>query len=305
MEHPAFEKMASMALAPENLEKTIEYLSEKLSFLKKSDIVFICFAKDKPGSFAELMEKAVERRGAKSVLVEKDWRWMTLLRLAFSSRANVIVATPLVLLGLTKLARYKGTPLYIRKVVTAGYPCLEWMIEGIARGLDCDTWGCFSPRGHSVVAGFSCGKSLGVHLRDDVYGVRIVDEQGMEVPQGEMGDMILYPLEAPELCFPVGDRARLDTTPCVCGCESPRLMDITHGSATDPELASIGRDLMSWTSILDCRLRRSECGLEMEVVTFPGEKLPKMPSCARRMVRAWNPEKDEPFFYVPGVNKYY
>jgi len=119
-----------------------------------------------------------------------------------------------------------------------------------------------------------------------------------------MGEMVLYLKDSPEIAFPTGERARLNTSPCPCGCASPRLMDMNHGSTVDPELARVGRDLMSWTSILDCRLRRGDYGLEMEVVTFPGEKLPKLPAAAKRLVRAWNPEKDEPFFYVPGVNKY-
>ena len=304
MEHPEFEKLALLALTPEAKEATIQYLADSMTFIRQRDRVLVCFAKDKPGSFGELMEAALVRLGAEAVMVEKDWRWKTLLRLAFSNRVNTIVAPPLVVLGLFKLARQKGTPLYIRRVVTAGYPCLDWMIEGIARGLDCQTWGSFAPRGYSVVAGFSCGRSLGVHLREDVYGVRILDETGQEVPEGTVGEMVLFQKDNPEVCFHLGDRARLDTSPCPCGCKAPRLMDITHGSTVDPELAAVGKDLMSWTSILDCRLSRGEYGLEMEIITFPGEKLPKLPATAKRLIRAWDPEKDEPFFYVPGVNKY-
>lgn len=304
MEHPELEKMALRGQSAAEAQATVEYLAASMPFIKKGDTVLICFAKDKPGSFGELMEKAVLRLEAVPVMVEKDWRWKTLLRLAFSSRANTIVATPLVVLGLTKLARQKGTPLYIRRMITAGYPCEDWMIEGIARGLDCQPWGCFAPRGNAVVAGFSCGQSLGVHLRDDIYGVRILDESGAQVPEGTLGDMVLYRKEDPSVEFPMGERARLDTTPCPCGCAAPRLMDITNGKSRDPELAKVGKELMSWTSILDCRLRRGDYGLEMEVVTFAGEKLPKLPACARRLVRAWDPDKDEPFFYVPGVDKY-
>ena len=304
MERPEIEKLAALVLTPEARESTIEYLKKSMSFIRGGDSVLVCFAKDKPGSFGELMEQALLQLGANPVMVEKDWRWKTLLRLAFSNRVNTIVAAPLVVLGLFKLARQKGTPLYIRHVLTAGYPCLDWMIQGIARGLDCEPWGCFAPRGYSVVAGFSCEKSMGVHLRDDVYGVHIVDEEGKEVPEGTVGEMVLFSKDAPDVVFHTGERAYLETKPCECGCDSPRLMDMAHGSNVDPELAAVGRDLMSWTSVLDCRLSRGEYGLEMEVVTFPGEKLPKLPSCAKRLVRAWDPEKDEPFFYVPGVNKY-
>ena len=304
MDYSDFQKLTLSAQSQQSLEATIEYLAESISFIKKGDRVLICFVKDKPGSFGELMEQAVLRRQAIPVMVEKDWRWKTLLRLAFSSRARTIVATPLVIFGLAKLARQKGTPLYIRSMITAGYPCEPWMIEGIAKFLDCEPWGCFAPRGSSVVAGFSCGKHTGIHLRDDIYGVRVVDENGNDLPEGEEGDMVLYLKEDPDTAFALGDRAKLDASPCACGRRSPRLVGVTHGKSRDPELARVGRDLMSWTSILDCRLRRGDYGMEMEIVTFAGEKLPKLPSCARRVVRTWDPDKDEPFFYVPGVDKY-
>ena len=57
--------------------------------------------------------------------------------------------------------------------------------------------------------------------------------------------------------------------------------------------------LHSWTSILDCRLTRGEYGLEIEIVAFPGEKLPKLPSAAKLVIQPWNPEVDEPFLYAP------
>ena len=304
MEHSDFQKLSLQGQTPESMEATIEYLAASIPFIKKGDAVLICFTKDKPGSFGELMEKAVLRREAVPVMVEKDWRWKTLLRLAFSTRASTIVATPLVILGLTKLARQKGTPLFIRSMITASYPCEPWMIDGISKFLDCAPYGCFAPSGSSIVSGFSCAKRQGIHLRDDVYGVRIVDENGVELPEGQQGDIILYLKSDPETAFPLGDRATLDSAPCACGCNSPRLVGITHGKSRDPELTKVGQDLMSWTSILDCRLRRSDYGVEMEIVTFSGEKMPKLPSCARRVVRAWDPEKDEPFFYVPGVDKY-
>lgn len=301
MDHPAFLKMMDMALHPDALEATLEYLAENLPFLKKNEKVLICFDKKRPGAIGELMEKAVLRREATPVMIDKDWRWKTILRIAFSSRATTIIAPPLIVLGLWKIAKNNATPLYIRNVITAGYPCPDWMIEGIVHGLDCRTGGCFGPQGSAVVSGFSCSQSPGVHLRDDVYGISIVDQQGKEVPDGELGEMVLYPLSAPDIRYPLGERARLDRTPCKCGNCSPRLLDMQPGSITNPDLDSLSQYLQNWTSVLDCRLRKREQGLEMEIITFPGEKLPKLPTAAKQVVRSWDPEKDEPFFYVPGI----
>lgn len=302
MEHPALMKLVELGREPDALEATIAYLTESLRFLKAREVVLICFPRQGADSLGSMLEQAVLRRGAEPILWEKDFRWKTLLWLAFSNRATTVIGPPLVVLGLVKIARFKGTPLYVRKVITAGYPCMDWMIEGIIKGFDCGTGGCFTPGGR-LVSGFSCEKSRGVHLRDQEYGVDIVDENGKTLPAGEMGDMILYSKKDPTVRYPMGERGRLELTPCPCGCKSPRLMDMSPGKSTDPDLEPVGQHLQSWTSILDCRMKKGTYGLEMEVITFPGEKLPKLPSCAKLVVRPWEPDEDEPFYYVPGIEK--
>lgn len=293
-------QMAQLQRKPEQLESSIGYLATSLHFLKKNETVLICFAKDKTGCLGDLMEEAVRRAGATPVMVGSDWRWKSLLRLAFSTRATTIIAPPLVVLGIAKLAKYKGTPLSIRTVITAAYPCLDWMIDGIMRYLDCKTWGCFDPGSNALIAGFSCGSSRGVHLRDDQYGIEIVDSNGKALPDGEFGDMVLYLLDKPELRYNMREQARVDRTPCTCGCKSLRLMDMQPAYPQNHELDNLRQQLIAWSSILDCRLKKTEFGLEMELVVFPGEKLPKLPSAAKQVLRPWDPEKDEPFYYVPG-----
>lgn len=303
MDHPAYQKMHQLARRPDALEATISYLSEKLSFLKRNERVLICFPQHEPDSIAGVMEQVVRRSDATPVLWEGDLRWKTLLRLAFSSRATTIIGPPLIVLGLSKLAKANGTPLYVRNVVTAGYPCLDWMNDGIIKGLDCNTWRCFNPGTESIVAGFSCSRSAGVHLRDTEYCVDVVDDEGRTLPAGEIGEMVLYPKSNPSLRCPVMGRARWDKSPCPCGCNSPRLVDISMGKNIDKDLVALGEYLQNWASILDCRLQKGPYGLEMEIIIFPGEKLPKLPSCAKQVIRPWDPENDVPFWTIPGREK--
>lgn len=295
----ALKKLLAQASHPQALEDTVRYLSERMGFLRKNEHVLICFPREGEGSVGALMEQAVLRRGAVPVTCGEDSRWKTLLRLAFSSRAGTIIGPPLVILGLTKLAKINGTPLYIRNVVTAGYPCLDWMIDGIIHGLDCATWGCYDPGTGPVVAGFSCGKSRGIHLRSEEYAVQIMDENGLPQPEGAMGEVVLYPKTDADVRYRSGEQARLDRSPCACGCDEPRLLDFSFGKNADPVLASLSSELHSWTSILDCRMERGRYGLELELVVFPGQQLPKLPSCARLIIRPWNPETDIPFGVTP------
>ncbi len=303
MEYSVYWKLSALAAQPEAQEATVCYLAQHLRFLKKQEKVLICFPEYSEASLGGLMAQAVRCCGAEPVIWQGDLRWKTLLRLAFSSRAGTVIGAPLVIMGLAKISRINGVPLFIRNVVCAGYPCLDWMIDGIIKGLDCRAWGCFDVHMSNIVAGFSCSRSRGVHIREDAYGVDIVDDGGVSLAPGQMGNIVLYPLAQPGLRFFQGDRGRIETAPCPCGSTKWRLMDMEPGKHIDTDLMELGQRLQSWSSVLDCRLRKGNYGLEVELVVFPGEKLPELPTCAKRIIRPWDPERDEPLFYIPTVEK--
>lgn len=293
--------LRDMAAQPRAQEATVAYLTERLSgFLKKMDTVLICCPEQEAGSLSHLMEQAVLCCDAIPVVWGADHRWKSLLRLAFSSRASTVISTPLITLGLAKLRSFYSIPLFIRNVVTVGYPSQDWMIDGIRRGLDCTDWGCFGIGTSGVVAGFSCPDVQGVHLRDEEYCIEIVDGNGAALPEGEDGEMVLSPVGAPELRYFMGENACLQTGRCVCGSTQPLLTNIHPGrTEADMDLYELGRVLQSWNSILDCRLGKGKYGLELELVTLPGGRLPKLPTAAKQCIRIFDPEKDEPLPYDP------
>ncbi|MDY4583343.1 MAG: hypothetical protein SPD81_10945 [Candidatus Faecousia sp.] len=299
-----YQEILDRSLEPSAQSLTVEYLAQNLnSFLKRGERVLICFPEHEEGSLSWLMEKAVLRCGAVPVVWGKDYRWKTLLRMAFFTKSSVFIGAPLIALGLMKLQKTYSIPLYIRKVITGGYPCLDWMADGIRQGFDCETGGCFGLGMSGVVAGFSCGHSPGVHIRDSEYGVDIVDDEDRPALPGKAGRIVLYPKQKPLLRYAPGEMAVLDPTPCACGCSAPRLVEISPGDTLDPDLLALGQELQSWNSILDCRLKKGQYGLEIELITFRGEKLPKLPSAARQIIRPWDPDHDEPFWYVPKMEK--
>lgn len=285
----------------ENTEKAVVYLCEHLEkFLRKNERVLLCFPCRETGSLSSLFEQAILRCGAVPV-VWSDKLWKTLLREAFTNKVTAIIGPPLILLGLMKLKRYNGTPLFIRRVITAGYPCPEWMIDGLVTGFDCEVCGCFGLEHSGIVAGFACGQSWGVHLWDDMYGVDIVDERGNSLPEGWQGQIVLYPKDNPDFRLPIGDTAFLTKEECDCGSKAPRLMNMCYGGLRDSDLDALAHHLLSWTSILDCHVNRGEFGLEIEIVCFAGEKLPKLPSAAKLIIRHWDPASDTPLLHASSL----
>nr|MBQ8244683.1 hypothetical protein [Oscillospiraceae bacterium] len=300
MDRSAYWKIAQLAGQPQAQENTIAYLTEHLRhFLRKQERVLICFLEHKEGNISWLMEQAVLRCDAVPVIWGPDHKWKTLLQQAFFNRTTAIIGPPLILLGLAKLKRQSATPLYIRRCITAAYPCLDWMIDGIVRGFDCEMGGCMTMGESGIVLGFACGHSWGVHVRDSEYQIDIVDPAGELLPEGTVGEMVLFPKSHPQLRYPTGEKARLTTEVCKCGSKAPRLLELSPGDSEDSDLEEFRQYLHSWTSILDCRVERGENGLEIEIVCFAGEKLPKLPTAAMRIVRPWNPKTDEPFWYSP------
>ncbi|HWP47159.1 MAG TPA: hypothetical protein VNM22_08370 [Candidatus Limnocylindrales bacterium] len=74
--------------------------------------------------------------------------------------------------------------------------------------------------------GFECFYNMGLHLNIDLYPVRIVNEKGETLPDGESGDVILSNLvnrATVLLNYRLGDIACILPGPCPCGRSLPRL----------------------------------------------------------------------------------
>lgn len=287
----------------EMLNTSVDYLVENMSkFLRPGDRLMICFDNHEPDNIGDLLAQAAQKIGV-IALIPDDLRWKTLLKLAFSSRACAISAPPFVVLGLTKLARHTNTPLYFRNVITVGYRCSNWIIEGIQKGLDCQVWGCYGPGSGPLVSGFTCNQEAVIHLRDDLFDFAIEDSSGNILADGESGYVIITPRNMPHLRYHTAECARMRRTPCKCGCTSALLMDMYSGEDVDEYEERLGRELMLWTSVLDCRFRHGRHGLEIELVVIPGEKLPVLPEQCISSIRNWNPEKDVPYWFLPAWRK--
>lgn len=288
---------------PEMLEMTIDYLADNLKkFLQPGDDIIICFDNHEANNIGDLLAQAAKKIGVKA-LIPEDLRWKTILKLAFRSRATAISGPPFVVLGLTKLARHTNTPLYFHNVITVGYRCTNWIIEGIQKGLDCQVWGCYGPGSGPLVSGFTCNKEPVIHLRDDLFDFDIQDTSGNHLADGESGYVVITPKQMPQLRYHTAECAKIRRTPCACGCTSALLMDMYSGEDVDEYEEQLGRELMLWTSVLDCRFRHGRHGLEIELVMIPGEKLPPLPECGGRMIRDWNPDKDMPYWFRPTWRK--
>ena len=83
--------------------------------------------------------------------------------------------------------------------------------------------------------------------------------------------------------------------PCSCGSDDPRIVETNYIGEDNPTRALLEEKFLAWSSVLDYRAENTEYGTALEMVVFPGESIPKLPSFAKLNVRHWNPEEDVPF----------
>lgn len=295
MEDTNYQKLYELETTPEALEASSQYIADHIKpFLSLLEPVLICFPDDGPASLCGIFKRAVEICGAIAIVWGPDYRWQELLRLAFDSHANTVIGPPQALLGLMKLSRATGTPLYVYDVIACGDPFPRWMVNGLKQGLDCMVWGCYAIRSGPLVAGFSCLQEAGIHIREDMF-TPILKRDRVTYPSN-WGRLSFSYIKAPELIFDPQQIALVLDQPCSCGCDSPRVQETVSSRSDSASLDALVETVLPWSSILDFRATNTENGLRLELVAFPDEALPKLPSCAQLIVRHWNPEEDVPFF---------
>lgn len=295
MTESCYEKILELETTPESLDATVAYLTRQMKpFLKTLEPVLICIPDDGPASLGGLFKEAVLRCEATPVFWGPDYRWKELLRIAFDTHANTVIAPPLIVLGLMKLAKATETPLYIFDVIAGGDPFPRWIVNDLKKGFDCNTWGCYAINSGPVVAGFSCTQEAGIHIREEVIRPHLVRDSG-EKSAPNWGKLYFTSAKNPDLIYDPEQDALLQYQPCSCGCDEVRVVEACSRRKDNRSTEYLLEQLLSWSSVLDYRVTNTESGLNLELVVFPGKLLPKLPSCARLTVRPWDPEQDIPF----------
>ena len=296
MDQLALNQLLQLETTPAALENSRAYLREHLcAVLQANETVLICFPDRGEGSVGRLMAQVVRDCGAEPVFWGPDFRWKTLLRQAFDSHAITVFGPPLVVFGLMKMAKITSTPLNIHNALIGGYPFASWVIEGIKRGLDCRIWGCYLIDDAPVIAGVTCDKEAGIHIRNELFEARISDPAGKPMLDAQRGYLTLHYRPEEGIVFDSEETAKIWHQPCSCGCDDPRIVDTVYVGDNDAGKLLLEERFLDWSSVLDYRVTRGADGDHLELVVFPGRVLPRIRSDVSISVRRWDPDTDEPF----------
>ncbi len=128
--------------------------------------------------------------------------------------------------------------------------------------------------------GFYCQERLGFHIHEDICHLRIVNSSGGNVPEGEMGEVVISNLinrASVLLNYPMGDMAAISKESCDCG-RTFKLISELEGRTEDILKLEDGRFIHPRTiwqvfkefrEVLQYQLIQEEPGrFELQVVTI-------------------------------------
>ncbi len=149
-------------------------------------------------------------------------------------RPSFLVGVPSFLRRLGLFLDAQGYPAAgagVRGLVCIGEPLRDRSMRQVPLGADLERiWGApaYSTYASSeTVSSFcECTAQQGGHLHPELAVVEIVDQAGRAVAEGEVGEVVVTPLQVegmPLVRFRTGDTSFLMTGPCPCGRRTPRL----------------------------------------------------------------------------------
>jgi phenylacetate-CoA ligase len=152
----------------------------------------------------------------------------------FLNRPTVLIAVPSFIVSLIDYAvqhKIDMNASSVRSIICIGEPIrnedftLNTLGKKITSDWQVDLYSTYAST--EMAAAFTeCTEKNGCHLNNDLLYLEVLDEQGNEVQDGEIGEVVITTLGTqgtPLIRFKTGDMARIHKTRCKCGDYTPRL----------------------------------------------------------------------------------
>ena len=254
-----------------DLEHTVGFFAAGIGeMLHPGERCFIAFPFSGPFGLGDLIAQAVERLKGIPIRAGFGQSWERLCRLVRQSQPQTYIGFPTALLG---LARVYGADFPIQRALVSADACPAGVMLALDEILESKLYPHYGSRECGLGGAITCPAFQGMHLRENHIIGEIVDADGIAVPEGGYGELVITTigLEAmPLIRYRTGDYTRF-LPPCPCGSVTLRIDTVSRepGSismeALDSTLFSLP-GVIDYRARLDNRLlldvRVSESGLE-------------------------------------------
>ncbi len=268
-------------------EHTIELFMAGLGELVfPGSVTMICMPFSGPYGLGELISEAITRLGAKPLKVGVGRTYGELGEILKAEQPDTFVGMPVPLLSMLRL---HGKQSLERALVSAD-ACPDSVTKGCESILGTRLYPHYGSREMALGGAITCDAHEGMHLRDNHVIAEIVDEQGLPLPPGETGELVITTIgmEAmPLIRYRTGDYTKILPGPCPCGSEVTRLASLRR-KPSEEDSYELDERLFGLPWLVDFRAMRRDGKLVLEGLTLPGTDLePARREMEKKLEEVW------------------
>lgn len=201
-----------------DLEHTVGFFAAGISeFTGPGDAVLVAMPFSGPDGLGELICRAVESLGARSVRAGVGRSLGELDALLDAERPSAYIGMSVPLLGLLRWRRLGGRETYIRRALVSGDACPEGVCAEIERILGTRLFPHYGSREMCLGGAVTCAAHEGMHLRENHVLAEIIGGDGRPLPEGERGELVITTLDMeamPLIRYRTGDIAVMQKSVC-------------------------------------------------------------------------------------------
>ena len=249
-----------------DLENTVRlYMAGLGELIFPGNTAMICFPFSGPNGLGELIAEAITRLGAKPLRLGTGLSYGELSDVLDQEQPDAFVGMPIPLLGLLRACGRKS----LRRALISGDACPESVTRACEGILGTKLFPHYGSREMGMAGAITCPAHSGMHLRENHIIAEIVSPEGVPLPAGETGELVITTIgmEAlPLIRYRTGDFTRILPSPCPCGSETLRLDRVWRKSPL-PSMSRLDEVVFSLPEIVDYRAEKTGESILLTVLT--------------------------------------
>ena len=249
-----------------DLENTVRlYMAGLGELIFPGSTAMICFPFSGPNGLGELIAEAITRLCAKPLRLGTGLSYGELSDVLDQEQPDAFVGMPIPLLGLLRACGRKS----LRRALISGDACPESVTRACEEILGSKLFPHYGSREMGMAGAITCPAHSGMHLRENHIIAEIVSPEGVPLPAGETGELVITTIgmEAlPLIRYRTGDFTRILPSPCPCGSETLRLDRVWRKSPL-PSMSRLDEVIFSLPEIVDYRAEKTGESILLTVLT--------------------------------------
>lgn len=229
--------------------------------------VLVCMPSDGTEGLLSLICEAVRRLGAIPIAFGIGKSYEAFFEINIREAPDCFIGMPVPFLSVFRYASFLGIKMSVKKALLSADACAASVYSAIDRFLPEKPFIHYGLREGGLGGAVNCQAFEGMHVRENDILVEIVDENGIRVKDGELGELVITTIgmEAmPLIRYKTGDKTRVLTGECRCKSKLKRL-DRVLRIGKESEIAALDEILFAFPEVVDYKATRSQEKLNIEI----------------------------------------